>query len=556
MCSSDLDALLGARLPECASPGDSSGALDDLTTPESAMTATPFALASLTVTPEQAMHEKPPCLASADLHGSATSDSSTKICAETDAAMLEDKGLRGKFLRFLEKEARTKRRSLTELRRRSAASGPDGDKKLLALSTKVYRELSTVEDLVLESREALINEHLEVAGDRRSEASSMISTSSDAASSASQGAPTHWRSRVRRATPLARRADSCASPACKREDINRDRSSVDSTISKESSLSRKSVTEKYCEKVENRVKPLINPIDRVLGKLSNFVHGPAQQKQHHTNSSDRRTSAQLRKELARDFWGYMACCACVGDSKNECSNPSFSAAPKKTRKSDIFQDAHIETMMRIEAKLEADAQSHLAKVKSQLALPESSYSSPERERLGNPSHVTPLFASEIEVPASSLDIDRAVEAVVPKHEIAEAVVELANDGMRAEAQYDNKAAMAHTRSLLYDSLGSARIGQACRLAPLADPASPLTPMPTAATSTPEGHPIFFLAAVESSDSPSTPQPPPRLWGTPMAPRVEEEAGQDQSVVVIARGRAPNDQNSLSHRELVEQRVIV
>jgi hypothetical protein len=546
------DALLGARLPAMAPEESAVGTVNLTVTPEKSRTATPTALASLTVTPEQITHEKPPSLTSADSPDSASSDSSTKIfCAETHAAMLEQKGLRGKFLHFLEKEARTKRRSLTELRRRSAASGSDGEMqaKILAMSDKIYRELSTVEDLVLESREALINEHLEVARDRRlsSEVSSTISISS--ASSGSTPAPTHWRSRVRRATPLARRADLCASPACKREDIKRDRSSVDSKISKESSLSHKSLTEKYCEKVENRVKPLINPIDRVLGKISNFVHGPAPQKKQQTISADRRTSAQLRKEVAREFWGYMACGACVVDNRNGCNIPSFPAGPGEGRKTDIFQDVHIETIMKIEAQLETDTQSHLAKIKNQLAQTGSFHGSPD---------TTPFFASEIEVPASSLQIDRAVEAVVPKHAIAEAVVELANAGARGvDAHYADKSAMAHTRSLLYDSLGSARMGQACKkLAPQADPASPSTPMPTSASSTPQGQPIFFLAAKES-DSPSTPQPTPRLWGTPMATHVEETAEEGESFVAVPRhGRAFNDHTSLGCRQLMEQSVIV
>jgi len=199
----------------------------------------------------------------------------------------------------------------------------------------------------------------------------------------------------------------------------------------------------------------------------------------------------------------------------------------------MLHSANISNMLRIEEQLDAEVRATLGKISCQLADPHDCLDgSFGHERVRE--HGTPLFASEIQVPVSSLQIERAVAAVLPKHEIAESVVELAEAssaaGMVFDSPQDHKLSpgVAQTRRKLFESLGGAgsnsRHGQSAyslkSLTPQPDPKSPITPMPSSVTPTSGAQPVFFLAGAQgeihgSAESPSTPQPPPRIWGTPM-----------------------------------------
>merc|ERR1711939_866682 len=554
------DSLLGERLSESAT-----SACKERSSPSFA--GQPLQPQSLTVTPERATNQ--------NVLGSALTDSSNELsseakiqatgpCGKRDERIMEDKGLRSKFLRFLEKEARKKRRSLTELRRRSAIELDDGTRtKLLAVSDKISSELEAMEELFLENQEALVNEHLEMVLDTRiSSFASSFSSASDESKSPAEvhavtpPAPTHWRSRIRRATPHVRRKEIRASPVCKAATPKF--LSTEAMNSKDGSL-QKSAPERYCEKVEARVKPLLRPVDCVLSKISSFVHGPTSRERQPQVKSPVGTSlllrqkessaepyAAVRKDLAREFWGSIACGACVDGSVSEGKRelPSGCHAEMKG----VLHSAHIKTMLRIEESIDAEVQANLDKIRSQIGTSQNGVAgSPKDERALQ--RGIPFFASEIQVPVSSLQIDRAISAVLPnrKHEIAESVVELAQDGRSPQAlARGREAGVEETRRKLFESLGET--DPTCsRSSQLACPGLPSPPgsrstswhgtttsMPTSAIPTSEATSgaVFFLADAKDADFPSTPQPPPRIWGVPLA---DEDADVEGVTVSQAGG---------------------
>ena len=577
------DVLLSERLSS-VSPGTALACAEGTSTSLAAEATQPR---SLTVTPEQASGEMRPCSSAKESSDGLPNHSEAEVkdmvpCGKGNEGMIEDKGLRRKFLRFLEQEARKKSRSLTELRRRSATER-DGNMqaKLLALSIKISSELKSVEELLIENQEALVNEHLEMVIDRRaSTVSSSFSATSDSscprapatAGSATPPAPTHWRPRIRRATPHTCRKDICASLDCQGE--NAKNVSAEPNGLKNGLLRQKSAPQRYCETVENRVKPLLNPIDRVLGKISSLVHGPTpaesqlrlNSRTNVASSLPRYTGSSAEQQAAAKvrmgFWGSLVCGACVdGSFHNQRKDAMPSGATTEREIAGMLHSANISTMLRIEEQLDAEVRATLGKIKCQLAdQHECLDGSFGHERVRE--HGTPLFASEIQVPVSSLQIDRAVAAVLPQHEIAECVVELAEASSAAGRVFDSPQdhkllpGVAHTRRKLFESLGGAgsnsRHDQSAYslkcLTPQPDPKSPITPMPSSVTPTSGAQPVFFLAGAQgevhvSAESPSTPQPPPRIWGTPMTTDADLQGvvadlvaeGNEQSERVVVEG---------------------
>ena len=209
------------------------------------------------------------------------------------------RGMRGKFVQFLQGEAERRRRSLLDVtRRREEEPGEELSRQAVLMKD----ELDELEELLQDARGAL---------------------DKDRGASPARP-PAHWRPRARRAMVHSSRSGSCGAP---------------STIHAPRKMGCKPLSAAYCDKVERRVLPMLRPIDRALAKISRIVHGPPlstadlqreqdiqqqmreqlqgehERKLHSPDASSPPTtrpqeSAARRKEIVREFWAMMSCGAC------------------------------------------------------------------------------------------------------------------------------------------------------------------------------------------------------------------------------------------------------
>ena len=209
------------------------------------------------------------------------------------------RGMRGKFVQFLQGEAERRRRSLLDVtRRREEEPGEELNRQAVLMKD----ELDELEELLQDARGAL---------------------DKDRGASPARP-PAHWRARARRAMVHSSRSGSCGAP---------------STIHAPRKMGCKPLSATYCDKVERRVLPMLRPIDRALAKISRIVHGPPlstadlqreqdiqqqmreqlqgehERKLHSPDASSPPTtrpqeSAARRKEIVREFWAMMSCGAC------------------------------------------------------------------------------------------------------------------------------------------------------------------------------------------------------------------------------------------------------
>ena len=209
------------------------------------------------------------------------------------------RGMRGKFVQFLQGEAERRRRSLLDVtRRREEEPGEELNRQAVLMKD----ELDELEELLQDARGAL---------------------DKDRGASPARP-PAHWRARARRAMVHSSRSGCCGAP---------------STIHAPRKMGCKPLSATYCDKVERRVLPMLRPIDRALAKISRIVHGPPlstadlqreqdiqqqmreqlqrehERKLHSPDASSPPTtrppeSAQRRKEIVREFWAMMSCGAC------------------------------------------------------------------------------------------------------------------------------------------------------------------------------------------------------------------------------------------------------
>jgi len=499
------DALLGARVAKRATQND--------------LEATPLLLEqtqlpSLTVTPVQSGSSSgcsPPESTVQELPGDVKRALERR---RDDKKKLEEKGLRGKFLKYLEVQAGRKRESLNEVRRRSMCeSDSEIQVKLHSISDKLSDDLESLEELLRVNRDALIHEHLELVLDRSicsppsndsvGTPASSSSTESDAApavqpASPAHAPPTHWRSRVIRRTPYQTRksitavtADSCGS-SC--SNLDSKRQSGESTASK-ASVSRRSMSVAYCEKVSKGVTPVMTPIDRALGRISNLVYGPTPTRSipsspatpsapHLPPRPQHRSEATLRKEIVRDFWGYVSCGNCVV-VKNNSMNVPLSSDPTRAQTQKMQEEA-IRVM---EKRIEADVQASLAKFKSQVAESQAARARP------------PALA-EVggHVPSSSLQVSMAVDKTLAQRDnVAESVVEMHSSGGAKMEQDATQVSMEQTRQALYKSLGSSAASTGSFKS-----SSGAATTPTIATTIPTAIPARLCRPLPDPDSPTTP----------------------------------------------------
>lgn len=209
------------------------------------------------------------------------------------------RGMRGKFVQFLQGEAERRRRSLLDVtRRREEEPGEELHRQAVLMKD----ELDELEELLQDARGAL---------------------DKDRGASPARP-PAHWRARARRAMVHSSRSGCCGAP---------------STIHAPRKMGCKPLSATYCDKVERRVLPMLRPIDRALAKISRIVHGPPlstadlqreqdiqqqmreqlqgehERKLHSPDASSPPTtrpaeSAERRKEIVREFWAMMSCGAC------------------------------------------------------------------------------------------------------------------------------------------------------------------------------------------------------------------------------------------------------
>jgi len=319
--------------------------------------------------------------------------------------------------------------------------------KLQSISGKISNELDSLEELLIVNREALIHEHLERLHDTRVSAASAPSSPTEEAipTHSSPAIPIHWRSRatMRRTPHLTRRSiDSCGSTVFIEVDSLENRSTADSTTT---SCKRMSASAVYCDKVSRGVTPIMNPIDKALGKISNFVHGPAssqrtsmQQPQPvpsrppQQTQGGKKTTPELRKALARGCWEYIACGACANSEMLPPIPPSPHAA-----------------VVEMEKKLEEDMQASLAKFKREVA--ESERAAVERAAVERAAaHDRILSSTSSYVPPSSLQTNK----VSGTREVSETVVELSSIGQRVTINQHQTTSLEETRRALFKSLGS------------------------------------------------------------------------------------------------------
>lgn len=319
--------------------------------------------------------------------------------------------MRRKFLKFLEREAGRKRQSLSKLQKDRES---EADAQELCQASD---ELEALEELVLETREALIHEHLDLLERETARPPS--------------DPPTHWRSRaLRRASPHQRphqRAEKCVALSPSVHDNTR--KSAGSAWSKTISSKGASACALFCIKVSKAVTPVLNPIDRVLGKISTAVHGPttaqktglsesrishSRRPQHRPqrcttqrHPASAQPAAHLRKEIARDFWSHVACGACA-----ECVDPRRSAADTNAISGELILQSSFS------GGSFADAQSAVSLLRSRMHDQQANTASASCEPLADSGEVhvvevaaatkeaPKLEATEGFVPISSLQLDR------------------------------------------------------------------------------------------------------------------------------------------------------
>jgi len=356
----------------------------------------------------------------------------------------DEKGLRGKFLRYLEGEARRKREMLSEVKRRSiCVSGQDSETldKLKCISGEISDELECLEELCIENSEALIHEQMECLHDRRA---------STAPASSAETMPMHWRARApMRRTPLpARRTASCS------------RDTTSSTMSIEAEMRNSAgstscskmcalASEAYCDKVSTGVRLIMRPIDKMLSKISVLVYGHASSQR----TSAQRKQPQAAKKSSRAFWEHMACGACANTySDNTAANPNPPVV--------ACTSANTRPLRDMEYKNEVHTQASLAKFERQVA--ES-----ERDAVLSLSAQATVHDSTNRltdyVPVSSLD-----ESSNERKEILEAVVQLSTsistdnhtrvdsalqDRDPALVSHHHQTSLEETRRVLFKSLG-------------------------------------------------------------------------------------------------------
>ena len=433
-----------------------------------------------------------------------------------DGARAQDQGMRGKFVRFLEKETSRKRESLGEVRRRSMCeSDCDRQEQLSSISDRLAEELGQLEELLAENREALVDEHLENLHDRSFvfSTSTMSSSDSKAAPPSPGTPPLHWRSRAKnvRRTPYQVRRDtsgSCGSSEGKRSSsADSDPSNTDSSAQRMSAA-----TQAYCRTVSQTVAPIMNPIDRALSRFANLIHGPTptrstlasvpvlpsrpaacgQQKGTGREPAPRKSVAQLRKEVANEFWAHMMCGTCAQhDNAAPFENPITVPIPKNEEEREKATRA-----------MEMKMEQHVANL--------------NRQGPGNVEpHVVPQW-TEPEVPVSSLQIREAADAITGQQEqVVEAVVELhmsrvANTDAKSDTRESKTASLVDSRRALIHALGckvpaaTAIPARLCQ--PLPDPASPMTPLPDGLS--PVSNFLARMSFEEASSNASKPQQTP------------------------------------------------
>lgn len=416
-------------------------------------TQLPTQLPSLTVTPVQSSSSSccsPPESTVQEIPGDVKRALERR---RDDKKKLEEKGLRGKFLSFLEHEAGRKRESLNEVRRRSmCVSDSEMQEKLHSISDKLTDDLEALEALLLDNREALIHEHMELLHDRKVCASPIASNDSftpPSPTSPAQAPPTHWRSRVIRRTPCqTRKSDSCGSKC-----------SIDLDT-------RRSMSVAYCEKVSKGVTPVMTPIDRALGRISNLVYGPTPMRGTpspraapatpivpHLPPQHSPSDAALRKEIARDFWGYLSCGSCSHFNSIPHSSASTQCPVERAETQEMREDA-IRVM---EKRIEGDVQASLATFKSRVAESQAACEAACADTSVRARPPALNVSSEIggHVPFSSLEVSRAVQkSLAQRDKVAESVVDLhASRGTKVE-QDATQLSMEQTRRALLTSLGS------------------------------------------------------------------------------------------------------
>jgi len=433
-----------------------------------------------------------------------------------DGARAQDQGMRGKFVRFLEKETSRKRESLGEVRRRSMCeSDCDRQEQLSSISDRLAEELGQLEELLAENREALVDEHLENLHDRSFvfSTSTMSSSDSKAAPPSPGTPPLHWRSRAKsvRRTPYQVRRDtsgSCGSSEGKRSSLaDSDPSNTDSSAQRMSAA-----TQAYCRTVSQTVAPIMNPIDRALSRFAALIHGPTptrstlasvpvlpsrpaacgQQKGTGREPAPRKSVAQLRKEVANEFWAHMMCGTCAQpDKAAPFENPITLPIPQNEEEREKATRA-----------MEMKIEQHVANLNRQ---------GPANVE----QHVVPQW-TEPEVPVSSLQISEAADAITGQQEqVVEAVVELhmsrvANTDAKSDTRESKTASLVDSRRALIHALGckvpaaTAIPARLCQ--PLPDPASPMTPLPDGLS--PVSNFLARMSFEEASSNASKPQQTP------------------------------------------------
>ena len=215
---------------------------------------------------------------------------------EKDGAV---RGMRGKFVLFLEREAERTCQSLWDVTRRGVEE-PSGEFDRLA--AQLSDELDELEELLRANCLRLKN---------RRGPSAVVAASSQPGSAHDNPTkiPAHWRARARRDSVFPSRPGSSAT-------------------ANNSTAQGRSLSVIYCDKVEERVLPVLKTIDRALGRLSCFVHGPLPtigqlQREQHTQQQMREVleetrvsspltlrSPQTRSGIAGELWGVIACGVC------------------------------------------------------------------------------------------------------------------------------------------------------------------------------------------------------------------------------------------------------
>jgi hypothetical protein len=256
----------------------------------------------------------------------------------------------------------------------------------------------------------------------------------------------------------------------------------------------------------------MNPIDRALSRFAALIHGPTptrstlasvpvlpsrpaacgQQKGTGREPAPRKSVAQLRKEVANEFWAHMMCGTCAQpDKAAPFENPITLPIPQNEEEREKATRA-----------MEMKIEQHVANLNRQ---------GPANVE----QHVVPQW-TEPEVPVSSLQISEAADAITGQQEqVVEAVVELhmsrvANTDAKSDTRESKTASLVDSRRALIHALGckvpaaTAIPARLCQ--PLPDPASPMTPLPDGLS--PVSNFLARMSFEETSANASKPQQTP------------------------------------------------